>query len=422
MKIANRRDFLVASEREWQLVEKGSKNLTESELAELDQLSDAIHKYHAEVADRREAERRPSGQGLSSSVRVLPRNSEQRQHDFHVAVHAMVASSVSGVPMPTIASEFEGGDSVASAMLAGNYSAGGSWVRGEFSEEFIEALRPESVVRQMGAVMIPLEDGTMDFPKENGGVAGRYLGEDEEARAETINTGVVKLIAKEMVLVVPLTDKLLRSRSARAAERVSQIILQSAGVTEDLHFLRGIPAGAGPTGLRFLAAAANVLTMNATVNLANVRSDLGKMELALLNNNVKMRTPGWVMAPRTLVYLQDLQDGNGNLAFPTLSMLGPTGRPMLRNKPVYTTTQIPVNLNGNQSEILLVDADSVLIGDAPTMELKGSDAAAYVNAAGNIKAAFSERKTVMRLVMENDLNVTHNEAIAVLTGVTWGAA
>jgi HK97 family phage major capsid protein len=366
--------------------------------------------------------------GLSSQVNVMPRNAEQRRHDLRVHLCSLIIADQSGgrVSAAQVASEFDGGEYTAArlsnSMLASDFSQGGSWVRGEFSDTFIELLRPESIVRQMGVDTVPLEDGTMDMPRETGAPTGRYLGEDEDALAETVTTGDLKLIAKEMVCLVPASDKLLRSRSANAAERIMMSIVRSAANTEDLHFIRGVAAGAGPTGMRFLAPAANVLTMNATINLQNVDNDLGKMELALLAANVRMRRAGWLMAPRTFVYLQNLRDGNGNLVYPTLSMLGPTGRPMLRLKPVFITTQIPVNLSGNQSEIILADAEHLIIGDAPRVGLDASNTAAYRDAGGNMRAAFAARKTVIRLVVENDFNALHTSAIAVLTGVTWGAA
>jgi len=358
--------------------------------------------------------------GTSGAVNALPPTSEQMDHDLGVYLCSLMVSQLSGGrnTISQIAASFEGGDRVASAsMQANDYDAGGSWIQGAYSDRFIELLRPESIVRQMGVDEVPLDDGTMDMPKETGGPSGRYLGENEDADVEVLTTGDVKLIAKELVCIVPASDKLLRSRSAKAAERIRNSILRGCGQTEDLYFLRGIPAGAGPTGMRYLALAANILTANGTVNLANVTNDLGRMELALMVANVTMRRAAWVMAPRTLIYLADLRDGNGNLAFPSLTM-GPV--PMLRNKRVFTTTQMPTNLgSGDKSEIFLADAQHLIIGDAPRIAMDASNTAAYSDG-GTIKAAFSGRKTLTRLVMENDFNTLHAGAIAVLTNVNWG--
>lgn len=363
------------------------------------------------------------GAGTSGNVRVLPLTSEQLDHDLSVYMAAEIISQSSRrhIEPSIVAMEF-GNERVAASlthasMQANDHDAGGSWISGTYSDRFIELLRPESIVRQMGVDVVPLDDGTMTMAKETGGPSGVYLGENQDADVEVLTTGDVKLIAKELVCIVPASDKLLRSRSAKAAERIRNSIIRGAGQTEDLYFIRGIAASAGPTGMRYLALAANILAANGTVNLANVTNDLGKMELRLLANNVVMRRPAWAMSPRTLIYLSDLRDGNGNLAYPSLSM---GDRPMLRRKPVFVTSQIPETLgSGDKSEIYLVEASHLIIGDAPRIALDASNTAAY-NDGGTVKAAFSGRKTLVRLVMENDFNTLHAGAISVLTGVNWG--
>ena len=357
--------------------------------------------------------------GLNSKVRVLAPTNEQMDHHLGVYLQCQILSQLSHRPAADIAANHFKNDFVSSAsMHADEHGIGGSWIAGVFSTRFIELLRAKSIVRMMGCDMVPLDDGSLMIPKETSGPSGQYLGERESADNETIGTGDVRLVAKELVCQVTSSEKLLRSPSANAAQRILTSVLRGAGLTEDLYFLRGAPSGAGPTGMRYLAHADNVLAVNATVNLANITNDLGKAELALLNANVSFENTHWVMAPRTMVYLMDLRDGNGNLAWPSLQ--GPN--PTLRNKPVHTTTQIPINLGGggNESEILLAEANHLIIGDAPRVGFDSSNVAAY-NDGGTVKAAFSERKVVSRLVMENDFNTKYDKAIAVLTEVDWGA-
>jgi HK97 family phage major capsid protein len=358
-----------------------------------------------------------SSGGTSDRIRVMPATSEQLDHDLGVLFQCRILSDMDRVPVATIAKETFKNDRVASAaMYAGDHASGGSWIQGVYLDRFIELLRPLSIVRMMGVDTVPLDDGSLLMPKETAGPTGQYLGEKEPANVETLATGDIRLVAKELVCMVAASEKLIRSPSANASTRIRNSVMRGAGQTEDLYFLRGVAAGAGPTGLRYLAAAANILTANGTVNLANVTNDLGRLELALLNSNVVEVNPAWIMAPRTKVYLMDLRDANGNLAWPSLSL----PRPMLRGKPVYTTTQIPINLgSGDKSEIMLVEASHLIIGDAPRVGFDSSNVAAYLDG-GVMKASFAERKVVTRLVMENDFNTLYDQAIAVMTAVNWG--
>ena len=350
-------------------------------------------------------------------VRVLPPTSEQSDHDLGVLLQCNILANMDGKPVAEIAKKVFNNDRVASAaMYADEHSAGGSWIKGAFLDRFIEQLRPLSVVRKMGVDSLPLDDGTLLMPKEIAGPTGVYLGEKEPANVESLLTGDVRLVAKELVCMVAASEKLIRSPSANASTRIRKSVLRGIGQTEDLYFLRGIAAGAGPTGLRYQMNAANILQANGTVTLANVTNDLGRMEYALLGANVAFENTHWLMNPRTAIYLMDLQNGNGIFAFPGMSL----PQPMLRGKPVHMTTQFPVNLNGDKSEIMLVEATHVVIGDAPKIGFESSNSAAYVDG-GVVKAAFSERKVITRAVAENDIALLQDRAVALLTDVSWGA-
>jgi HK97 family phage major capsid protein len=425
-KITNNKELAQAVRREQEILNLSANNnfgLTESQTAELDGITQNLDDYLGSSSQSGHGSSSSgfggsSSGGASDSIRVLPATSEQLDHDLGVLFQSRILSNIDHIPVATIAKDTFKNDRVASAsMYAGEHASGGAWIQGVYLDRFIELLRPLSIVRMMGVDTVPLDDGTLLMPKETAGPTGQYLGEKESANVETVGSGDVKLIGKELVCMVAASEKLMRSPSANAANRIRNSVLRGAGQTEDLYFLRGIAGGAGPTGMRYLAALANILTANGTVNLQNITNDLGRLELALLNGNVAFFKPAWIMAPRTMVYLMDLRDSNGNLAWPSLSL----ERPTLRGKPVFATTQIPINLgSGDKSEIMLAEASHLIIGDSPRVGFDSSNVAAYLDG-GVMKASFSERKVVTRLVMENDFNTLYDQAIAVLTNVNWGA-
>jgi HK97 family phage major capsid protein len=161
-----------------------------------------------------------------------------------------------------------------------------------------------------------------------------------------------------------------------------------------------------------------VITVNATVNLANVTVDLGKLWLALRGANVRMANCGWLMAPRTENYLRNLRDGNGNKAFP--EMEGMT-TPRLQGYPVASTTQIPTNLavtGSNESEIYFVDFNDAIIAEVPGMIIDASGEAAYHDGS-NVVAAFSLDQTVIRVIAQHDFGMRYDASVAVLSDVDW---
>jgi len=361
------------------------------------------------------------GQGAGASdplrVRVMPSSPEQQQHDVGVYLQCVLVQQIDHLsPEQTVnmARDHFQNDRVSSVMAANAHAAGGSLIAGAFSTAWIDLLRAKAIMRASGVPTLPLDDGSLTVGKKTGSSSSYYRGETQNATISALTTGDMKLIAKEMVTMVPITEKLARSPSAGAAAMVRSDIVQSATLCEDLYFIRGVASGAGPTGMRYLAPSSNVLTMNATVNLANVTNDLGRLELALMSNNVDVTQAHWAMSPRTLIYLMNLRDSNGNIAFPEVSMNG-----TLRKKPIHVTTQIPENLSTNQSELYLFDPQACVIGDVPNMSIIASNTAAYWDGS-NVVAAFSKGEIVTRLTMENDFNLRQPTGVAVLTGVTWG--
>ena len=304
---------------------------------------------------------------------------------------------------------------VAKALAAGTGTGGGFLVPENYSSELIELLRPLSVVRASGARTIPLQNGNLSIPKITGGGSATYIGENTNIATTEQTFGLVKLSAKKLAAITPISNDLIRFASPSADALVRSDLLDALAQAEDQHFLRGDGLGAGPKGLRYWAPAANRLLVNGTVNLVNVTNDTSRLMLQLLNANVRLRNPGWITSPRVLMYLSDIRDGNGNKAFPELPS-------SFRGFPMRVTTTVPINLavtNTSESELYFVDFADVIIGDVPGIEIEVSNVAAYHDGA-NVVSAYSLDQTVIRVIMHNDLVVRHGESVAVAIDVDWG--
>ena len=358
-----------------------------------------------------------SSDPLPQRARVLPSSPEQQQHDLGVYLQCVLVQQVDHLsPQQTIelASDHFGNDRVSSAMSANVHAAGGSLVAGAFSSAWIDLLRAKAIMRAAGVPSIPLDDGSLTIGRKTGASTSYYRGEGANAQVSQLTTGDLKLIGKEMVTMVSITEKLARSPSAGATAMVRNDIIQSAALCEDLYFIRGVAAGAGPTDMRYLAPSANILTMTATPTLITVTNDLGRMELQLMSNNVHVTQAHWAMSPRTLIYLMNLREPTTMaIAFPEIMLNG-----TLRKKPIHVTTQIPENLSTNQTELYLFEPGCCVIGDAPNMSIVASNVAAYHDGT-QVVAALSKGEIVTRLTMENDFNLRQPTGVCVLTGVTW---
>lgn len=304
----------------------------------------------------------------------------------------------------------------ASGLDSATATGGSEWVPPNYVADIIELLRPRAVVRSMGAMEVPLVNGSMTLPKIAAGASASYTAENANIPPSDMQSGEVVLNGKELVALVPVSNRLIRVSDPRADQIIVNDLVRVMAQTEDFYFIRGAAGGNSPTGLRFQTGI-TVLTAAAGVTFDVVDQQLGRLELALMEANVDMGNPGYIMAPRTKVFLEKLRDGNGNRIYPELQQ----GR--LNNWPIACTTQIPINLGGGtETEIYFVDFNHVLIGDNSGygLGMQISDVAAYHDGA-NVVAAFSKNQTVVRTVAENDLALRHAQAVAVLDGVTWGA-
>lgn len=304
------------------------------------------------------------------------------------------------------------------ALEASTATAGGVLIEEEVSSDFIDLLTPRAVVRSFGTTVVPMSSGGITIPKLTAASSAYYIGESTDAVKSQQSFGVKKLTARKLAVLVPISNDLIRRGGPRVAQIVRNDTLRSASLKEDVSFIRSVGTDYSPKGIRWQAAASNILsaTGGGSYNLASVTADLGNLILALEEANVPFSNPGWILSPRTAMYLMTVRDGLGQYAF-RAEML--TGR--LWGFPFKKTTQIPRNLGtgGNESEIYLADFDDVVIGDTMRIEVAMSVEASYKNENNELVSAFSLDQTVMRVLLEHDIALRHDESVAVLENVQW---
>jgi HK97 family phage major capsid protein len=305
------------------------------------------------------------------------------------------------------------------ALAAGDATAGGFLVPTEFSNEVIELLRSQSVVRRLGARTVQMPTGTLKYPKIATGASAAYIGENVNIGKSEESFGQLTLTFKKLAVLTPVSNDLLRYSSPSADAIVRDDLVSSMATKEDTTFIRGAGTDATPKGLLNWCVADQKIASNSTVNLANITNDLGQLVVKLKEADIPMISPGWIMAPRTEQKLATIQTTTGAFAFRDEIVRG-----SLWGWPVGVTTNVPITLdttgsgNDDESEIYLVDFSQVLIGESMGLLVDSSQEAAYHDGS-NVQAAFSLDQTVVRAIAEHDLGMRHDKGVAMLTGVTW---
>lgn len=304
-----------------------------------------------------------------------------------------------------------------SKALGADYASGGTYlIPSELSINVLSARRARAKLRGLGVPVIPM--GMLkSLPRIDTGAVVGYIGENALVGTTQPRFGNSALLLKKAGAQTVVSNDLLRY-SPIAERAVNDDLGYALAVLEDSVFVRSDGFSNTPRGLRYQVAPSHCQSAR-PVSLANVASDLGDLVAMLFDADVPEGNWAWLMAPRSLIFLWNLQSTNGG--FPFRDELK-TGR--LYGFPFAATRNIPVNLsdgtNSDCSEVYLVNIDDTAIGDSFRLAIDLSTSGAYDNGT-TVVAGWSRDESVIRVLTEHDFALRDPNAAAVLTSVRWGA-
>lgn len=294
--------------------------------------------------------------------------------------------------------------------------SGGALIPQNMHSEVIELLSDRTIVRKLGARSIPLPNGNLSLPRAAGGATAGYTGEGKDAASSESKFDDVKLNAKTMIALVPISNQLIGRAGFNVEQLVLLDILTAISVREDKGFLRDDGTGDTPTGMKARATEWNRLMpwdAGAEVTLATIDAYLNSIMLMAMDGNSNMISCGWGMSNRTWMKLFGLRDGNGNTVYPEMA------QGLLKGYPIARTSAIPVNLGaeGKETEIYFADFNDVVIGEDGVMTVDYSKEATYKDANGDLVSAFTRNQSLIRVVTQHDIGFRHPEGLVLGTKV-----
>lgn len=409
-------------------IEAEAGELNEEQMAEFEQLASEFDQVSTKLARAENVERMnaaastpvPSfGGGRAPAVHTKP---ELKQYTG-AKVARMAMAVAAGKGDMQLASKFasgEIGDADVAMAIDTSANSGGSLVPENLHDEVIELLRPRTIVRSLGARAMPLPNGNLSLPRMASGATSGYVGEGADVLASEASTDDVKLNAKTLITLVPMSNQLIGRAGFSVEQMFLNDMLASMAVREDKGFLRDDGTNDTPTGFRAVCQReGRVVPWEGAPTLTAIDEYLDSLMLKLMESDSLLINPGWGLSPRSYMKLFGLRDGNGNKVYPEMA------QGQLKGYPVRHTTTIPVNLdtseagNNNESEIYFADFNDVVIGDSDTMTIDFSREATYKDAQGNLVSAFARNQSLLRVVSEHDVAFRHPEGLVLGTGVTW---
>jgi HK97 family phage major capsid protein len=303
-------------------------------------------------------------------------------------------------------------------LSVGNAGAGGNIVIPEWSREWIELLRNQTVIRGLrGIRTFPMPVGALTMRKQGSAATAFYVGEAVNITKSDQAVQVLNMVYKKLAALTVVSNDLLRFAGPEADAFVRDDLLLVSAIREDLAFLFGDGTAGTPTGIWSLTAAANKFA-SAGTTLANQQADMGKAIRLLQEGNVPLNTDNgyWIMAPRTYWGIYNLTATTGNYVFreemSSRDANAPQGR--LLGYPIRVTNQVSKTLGatgigstGTASLLMFVHSPSCLIGDSLNVQADVFLNGTYYDGAA-VVSGISTDESVIRVLREHDFSLRHD--------------
>lgn len=296
-------------------------------------------------------------------------------------------------------------------------SDGGYLVPEVYASEIIELLYPATVIFSLGARRLGMSNGNMNIPKIRSGSRAKFVGENRKIPSTAPGFGNVKLSAKKLTAIIPMSNDLLRSTNFDNDVIVGQDITKQMALGVDYGALMGTGGEFQPIGI---TENKKVLTIDATKLDADYASSAGVltpmfpgyMVAAVLKNNVLAGSLGFTFNTSVEQYFKNLRDNVGGFIFAEEMNKQHTlvGYP-------YRTTNL-FETTGGKTKIIFGDWNDLVIGEQGALEIETSREGSWTDEAGNLISAFENDQTIIRAINNVDAGLRHDESFAVADKVS----
>jgi HK97 family phage major capsid protein len=279
-------------------------------------------------------------------------------------------------------------------------SEGGFMVPEALANELIMPLYNSLAVMQAGARRIPMPNGNLTIARMDTGASVAYIGENENAGKTQQVYGDVKLSAKKLAALIPVSNDLLRSTSIAADMFIRDDLVRQMQIKMDYTALYGIGSAHSPSGLSGLLPSGQILGNSTTAFTADIPAELlGK----LWGANVPMQNPRWLINGQTFAYLINLKTTTGAYIYRD-EMLGAKtliGVPYIISNQVAWTDDTT-----DYVDIFVGDFSEFFIGEQMSLEIDASREAAYYDGSNTV-SSFQRDQTLIRALSTHDFAVRH---------------
>jgi len=320
---------------------------------------------------------------------------------------------------------------VAGAVTTDNEWAGPLVFTQRFSGDFVEYLRPMTILGRFGTGNIPglrRVPFNVNIASQTTGGSAYWVGEGKSKPLTAWQYGQTTLRFAKAAAIAVLTDEMVRFSTPSAEALVRDELANALAAKLDVDFI-------DPTK----AAVANVspasITNGATSHLSvgnygdAVRTDIETLFNGFIGANIAPTNAVWIMSATKALGLSLLRNALGQPEFPGISMNGGTleGIPVITSQFIgelaHTGGEIVVLVN--TSDVWLADDGGVTVDASREASLEMVDTGTE-DASGGVAAAmvsmFQTNSTAVRVERYINWAKRRTQGVQVLSNVFWGSA
>lgn len=280
-------------------------------------------------------------------------------------------------------------------------SEGGFTVPQVLASEIIMPLYTLIGVTKLGGRRVPLPNGNMTIPRINTAATVGWIGENSPSGVSQEVIGDVKLNAKKLGVIVPVSNDLLRSADIAADQWVLDDIRNQMFVEMDRAMLYGSNTAFQPPGLATLLPSGQIQGSSSTAFTTTLISTLyGKIRQA----NVTMISPGIIINAGTEAYLMNLTTTTGAFLFYAEMVERGTIRGIpyaVSNNAKYTTSSTDF------VDFFIGDWSEFIVGTQGDLMIETSRDGSY-ESGGTTYSALSRDQTIVRCLSLQDYAIRHS--------------
>lgn len=303
------------------------------------------------------------------------------------------------------------------ALTATGPENGGYLIPEVYMDQIIEMLYPKTVIFELGAQKVPLEHGNLNIPKMTAGTRATWSGEQRKIKTTGTKFGNIKLSAKRLSAIVPMTRELMMSTSYSSDALFANDLTRRMQLGLDYGGLYGTGGEFMPLGVY----------NNEDVEKVDVKK-LGDEVLADAEGRISADFPVWM---RSKALQKNIDDASLGWAFNSLvegylmNLKTSTGAYIYREEmnagkllgaPYKISNQIPLRADGT-TEIFFGNWSDLLIGDQMGMETYTTLDGVWTDEEGVQHSAFDENLAATRATMYDDIAVRHGESFIIAKNV-----